>query len=194
MVSAAILAGGRARRFGGQDKSRLVVDGRPIIARQLDVLHRVAAEVFAVAPDPARFASVPLAVHADRIPNLGVIGGIYTALACAAGECVVVVACDLPFLSAPLLQRLIDLSTSDDGAWVVSARGVEPLLACYRRHAAARVREAIDAGDLKAADLGRRLRMAPLAGEALAEFGDPERLLANVNTPGDFARVQYRPS
>ena len=36
MVTAAILAGGQARRLGGQDKSRLVVGGRTILERELD--------------------------------------------------------------------------------------------------------------------------------------------------------------
>jgi len=38
MQTAAILAGGRARRLGGRDKSRLVIGGRTILERQLDVL------------------------------------------------------------------------------------------------------------------------------------------------------------
>ena len=59
-TSAAILAGGQARRFGGQDKSRLVVHGRSIIVRQVEVLQRVADEVFVVARDPERFADLGL--------------------------------------------------------------------------------------------------------------------------------------
>src|SRR3982751_3417256 len=38
MISAAILIGGRARRFGGRDKSSLLVDGRPILERQIATL------------------------------------------------------------------------------------------------------------------------------------------------------------
>ena len=36
--SAAILAGGQATRFGGRDKSALLVDGRTILDRQLAAL------------------------------------------------------------------------------------------------------------------------------------------------------------
>jgi molybdopterin-guanine dinucleotide biosynthesis protein A len=36
--SAAILAGGRASRFGGRDKSALIVNGRTILDRQLSAL------------------------------------------------------------------------------------------------------------------------------------------------------------
>jgi molybdopterin-guanine dinucleotide biosynthesis protein A len=38
MPSAAIAAGGQARRFGGRDKSGLLVEGRSILDRQLGTL------------------------------------------------------------------------------------------------------------------------------------------------------------
>jgi molybdopterin-guanine dinucleotide biosynthesis protein A len=189
--AAAILAGGQARRFGGRDKSRLVIEGRAIILRQLDVLRRVAGDVFVVASDAERFADLGLAVHADRIPNRGPIGGLHTAIDMSPVDRVIVVACDLPFLDAALLARLVELAAAHDGAWVRSPRGVEPLVACYTRQAARPIQAAIDAGRLRLGDLAGRLDMAEIAGPALAAFGPPGRLLANVNTPDEYAQVQY---
>jgi molybdopterin-guanine dinucleotide biosynthesis protein A len=150
----------------------------------------VAGEIFIVAADAARFADLALPVHADRIPDLGAIGGLLTALDVAAADRVVVVACDLPFLHAGVLARLVALSEDGDGAWVHTPRGPEPLLACYRRAAGARVREAVLAGLRRASDLGSALRMIALDEDELATYGPPDRLLANINTPGDYARVQ----
>jgi molybdopterin-guanine dinucleotide biosynthesis protein A len=192
-TSAAILAGGQARRLGGIDKCRLVVGGRPIIVRQIDILQQVARDVFIVAPDPARFSDLPLPVQVDRVPGAGALGGIYTALAAAPPGRVLVVACDLPFLHAGLLEALADRAADVDGAWVRTPRGVEPLLACYHTHAASIVRGEIDAGRLKARDLGAVLRMAEIGPDELERFGSIDELAANVNTPDDFARVQYRP-
>jgi molybdopterin-guanine dinucleotide biosynthesis protein A len=192
-TSAAILAGGQARRFGGQDKSRLVVRGRSIIIRQVEVLQRVAGEIFVVAPDPARFADLGLTVHVDRVPGTGAIGAIYTALDAARGERVIIVACDLPFLDDRLLAELVRRAEPADGAWVRTARGVEPLVACYQRHARASILDAIQAGRLKARDLGSVLQLAEISPPELDRFGSPEELLTNVNTPEDYARVQYRP-
>jgi molybdopterin-guanine dinucleotide biosynthesis protein A len=192
-TSAAILAGGQARRFGGQDKSRLVVHGRSIIVRQVEVLQRVAAEVFVVAHDPARFADLGLTVHVDRVPGTGAIGGIYTALEAARGERVIVVACDLPFLDDRLLAELVRRAASADGAWVRTTRGVEPLVACYQRQARAAILAEIQAERLKASDLGAVLRLAEIAPSELHRFGSADELLTNVNTPEDYARVQYRP-
>ena len=192
-TSAAILAGGQARRFGGQDKSRLVVHGRSIIVRQVEVLQRVADEIFIVALDPSRFADLGLTVHVDRIPGTGALGAIYTALDAAERDRVLVIACDLPFLDERLLAELVRRADPADGAWVRTTRGVEPLVACYQRHARATILEQIQAGRLKAADLGSVLRLAEISPDELDRFGSAEELLTNVNTPEDYARVQYRP-
>jgi molybdopterin-guanine dinucleotide biosynthesis protein A len=189
-IAAAIVAGGLARRFDGQDKSRLIVEGRTIITRQVAILQQVAGTIVIVANDAGRFADLGLPVYADRVPGAGAIGGIDAALHATAADRVIVVACDLPFLHAGVLARLVERAGQGDGAWVRTPRGVEPLLACYRQRARARVRAEIEAGRLKAGALGSVLSMAELGLDELAEFGAPERLLANINTPGDYARVQ----
>jgi molybdopterin-guanine dinucleotide biosynthesis protein A len=189
-ISAAIIAGGRARRFSGQDKSRLVVDGRTIIVRQMEILQRVASSVSVIGPARDYHPALALTAHPDLIADAGVLGGIYTALAVAPPGRVIVVACDMPFLHAPLLRRLAELAIGHDGAWVHTARGIEPLVACYQTTAAPTIRAAIDGGRLKAADLVDRLNMAEIGDGELATFGTPARLLANVNSADDLARVQ----
>jgi molybdopterin-guanine dinucleotide biosynthesis protein A len=189
-TAAAIVAGGRARRYAGQDKSRLVVEGRTIIVRQVEILQRVTDRVFVVGHDPARFADLGLDVYADVVADAGAMGGIYTALTVADADEVIVVACDMPFLDAALLRRLVQMSADHDGAWIRSPRGVDPLLACYRRRAAEVIRREIDGGRLKVSSLGAVLHMAEMTHDEVALYGPPDRLLANVNSPEDYARVQ----
>lgn len=189
-VAAAILAGGRAQRFGGRDKSRLVVRGRTIIVRQVEVLQRVAAHVFIVAPDAERFADVGLPVHADRIAGVGAIGGVHAALDASPLERVLVVACDMPFLDERLLTRLAELAESADAAWVRTASGPEPLLACYQRRTRTALEDAMHEGRLKLADLAGRIQVRELGGDELAAFGRVEELAANVNSPADLGKVE----
>jgi molybdopterin-guanine dinucleotide biosynthesis protein A len=188
--SAAILVGGYGRRLGGVDKSRLIVGGRSIIVRQLDVLQRISDDIFVVGREPDRFADLGVHGVVDVVEQAGAIGGIYTAVTSARHDAVIVVGCDLPFLDQGLLDALVDLASGHDGAWVRSGRGIEPLFACYRKSASARIQSRIEAGQLKAADLGASLDLAVLTGERIQAFGDPERLLANVNTPADVARIE----
>lgn len=190
-IAAAILAGGRARRFGGRDKSRLIVGGRPIIVRQVAVLQRVASRIFIVGNDPERYADMDLGVYPDVVPNAGALGGIHTALTNASADRVIVVACDMPFLHEPLLRRLADLATAADGAWVRTTRGPEPLLACYRKTAAEAVKKELDAGRMRAGDLDRVLRMAEVDEAQLAQYGAAEKLLLNVNSPDEFEKAAY---
>jgi len=189
-TAGAILAGGQARRFGGRDKSRLIVDGRSIIERQVALLRSITAEVFAVGHDPDRFADQGLPVFADRVSGAGALGGILTALESTRADRVLVLACDMPFLVEGLLRALLERAESGDGAWVRTSRGPEPLVACYRQSGRDRIREAVASGQLKASALGRQLRMQELSEEDVAVFGPPEVLLANLNTPDDFSRVQ----
>src|SRR5262245_52069675 len=94
--AAAILAGGRARRFGGETKGILRVGGVRIIDRQVAVLRDIADPVFVVAPDPDPFADLGLEVTPDLIPGCGALGGIYTAIVRSPGERTTGVACAVP--------------------------------------------------------------------------------------------------
>jgi len=183
-LAAAILAGGRARRMDGLDKSRLVVEGRAIIVRQLDALRRLTPQVFVVSSDAARFADLGVPLVPDALPGTGALGALYTALISARADWIVVIACDMPFITAAALDELVAeaAGAGGDGAWARSARGVEPLFACYRTAAAARLRALVDAGERRLAAAGGVLNMRDVDIEA--------RVLTNVNTPEDYARVQ----
>src|SRR4051812_25563620 len=153
-VSAAILAGGRARRYGGADKAALAVGGARIIDRQLAALSGVAEDIRIVANDPARYAALGLRVIPDAIADVGPLGGIYSALLDARHDPVIVLACDLPFVTAALLERLlIERGSGEEIDAVVprSARGLEPLCAVYHRRCAAAAKARIDRGALHVA-------------------------------------------
>jgi molybdopterin-guanine dinucleotide biosynthesis protein A len=189
-TAAAIVAGGQATRFGGRDKSRLNIGGESIISRQVAVLQPLTDDLFIVASQRERFADTPFRVVPDVMTGVGVLGAILTALESTDADRVLVVACDLPYLHPGLMQRLLDLAAEADGAWVKTPTGAEPLLACYRRHAAPRIRAEIQAGRLKARDLDHVLEIRAVELEELKAFGDPDRLLANINTPDDLSTIE----
>src|SRR5262249_42771698 len=142
----------------------------------------------------ARYADLGVRVVADAIAGAGPLGGLYTALLDAGHDRVLVLACDLPFVSAALLQRLATESgTSEEIDAVVprTARGLEPLCAVYRKACAGRARAQIARGDLRMTALLADLSVRELGHDALApEHG--EALFENVNTPHDYARARGR--
>ena len=46
-------------------------------------------------------------IRNDLVPRCGPIGGIYTALATSDAEGILFLSCDMPFISAKLLQRML---------------------------------------------------------------------------------------
>lgn len=202
-IAAAILAGGRARRLGGLDKPRLIVDadpsgppGRTIIVRQVDLLQRIGEPVLVVttaadrASHPSRFDDVAVSVAVDQIPDAGALGGLHAALAAAIAPRVLVVGGDMPFLNPAVLEALTQIPAHADGRWVKTSRGPEPLLACYRRGVLDRVTRLLQDGIRRASALESVLTMDALEGAALAALDPDGRVTTNVNTPEDLRRVQ----
>jgi molybdopterin-guanine dinucleotide biosynthesis protein A len=192
MSTAAILAGGRARRLGGLNKSQLVIDGRSILDRQLCVLRQVADRVIIVADDRDRFTDAGVPVFGDLVPAAGALGGIYTALSIAK-EPVMIVACDMPYLTAPFLSHVMNAARTADLAVPRSADGYHPLCACYTEACVGPIRQRLDAGQLKVIDLFGDVRVHAIEPETIATFDPDGLLLLNVNTPDDLARAHRGP-
>jgi molybdopterin-guanine dinucleotide biosynthesis protein A len=184
MWSAAILAGGRARRLGGQDKSALIVDGVRLLDRQLAALHSLTDTILLVGypgPAPASCVVVP-----DHRPGTGPLGAISTALSVATTERVLIVAVDLPFLTAAFLEFLARADEDADAVVPVSDGRWQPLCAMYRRRVAPVLDAAIDRGELAVHAAVARLNPTLIAGDSLAPFDPEHRLFANINTPDDL--------
>ena len=189
MSTAAIIAGGGAQRLGGLDKWTLAVGGRRILDRQFAVLGQVAEHVLIVTNDPHRFQSAGVRVCADLVPGAGPLGGLYTALVRSPTEHTIVVACDLPFLTAPFLRYLTSRVGAADAAVPYGADGVQPLCAVYRRACAAVIRARLERGEHRVAALTEALRIAHVDPAEIAPFDPDDTLFLNVNTPADHRRA-----
>jgi len=191
MPTAAILAGGRATRFGGRDKSALVVGGRSILERQIAELARITDDVLVVGGcedqirphGPARF--VP-----DRVPGCGPLGGLDAALAAARDDLVAIVACDMPFVTSAFVSHLLDLTRDADAVVPRTERGYHPLCAAYTRACQPAVARCLADRRLKMVELLQTVRVRELTVAEIDAFGDHNRLLANVNTPGEYEELE----
>lgn len=192
MSTAAILAGGRARRLGGLDKSQLVIDGRTVFDRQLCVLRTVVDRVIVVANEPARFAGSGVTVVEDLVADAGALGGIYTALS-SEKESVLVIACDMPYLTAPFLSYVLNAAHDADVAVPQTADGYHPLCACYTQACAGPIGRRIQTGALKVLDLFGDVHVRTIDPVEIAAFDLDGRLLFNINTPDDLARARTKP-
>jgi molybdenum cofactor guanylyltransferase len=209
--SAAILAGGQATRFGGRDKSALLVDGRTILDRQIATLAPLTADLLIVGghrsdvaqpfhpstspgyPEPVEGQDLVCGATrfvSDIVPGCGPLGGLHTALTEARGDALFLIACDMPYVSSPFIAYLLSLAGSADIVVPQSERGYHPLCAVYTRAclepAAARLADR----RLRMRELVASMRTRVVAVEDIRRFGDPDRLLANVNTPAEYADLE----
>ncbi|MGH9257734.1 MAG: molybdenum cofactor guanylyltransferase [Vicinamibacterales bacterium] len=188
--TAAILAGGQARRLGGIDKSALVVGARSILDRQLSLLRGLTPHLLIVTSDRSRMRAVDVPVVVDRIGGAGALGGLYTALIEAPTEQVLVIGCDMPFLTAPFLLYLAERGRDIEAAVPRDAHGRHPLCASYARRTAPHFQARIQAGDLRVGDALTDLPVLDIGPDELSRFNPDGRLLLNVNTPDDYARAR----
>jgi molybdenum cofactor guanylyltransferase len=190
--SAAILDGGRATRFDGQDKGGLIVGGRTILERQVAELSRVTSDILIVGRHRGRRA-VPV-VHAlvprvigDIVPGCGPLSGVHAALTEARGDAVFVVACDMPYLDAAFIVYLLGLTREADAVVPRTERGYHPLCAVYTRACLEPIARRLADRHLKMVDLLTGVRTRIVTPEELNRFGGERKLLANVNTPAEYA-------
>ena len=191
-MKGAIVAGGLATRFGGKPKGLELVAGRRILDRLVDAMLTAFGELpllVANAPDAGDWRP-GLRVVADKVPGLGALGGIYTAV-CEAPAPVVLAAWDMPFVTPELLRELAAGLESADACLPASEgpRGVEPLCAAYGPAVRSAIEDALARGDRRAIAFHDSVRVAILNGEKIRSLGDPGRLFFNVNTAEDLERA-----
>lgn len=198
-LSAAVLAGGMSRRMG-TDKALLPLrpGDPPLAAVVLERVAAVADEVFVVSPARPGYDGFGVPVVPDRWAETGTLGGIATALAVAAHEHCLVVACDLPFLSVPLLRRLAaeprdyDVlvprlpGESRQGAGLV----FQTLHAIYGRRCLPAIARRLAADQRQVIGFFPEVRVREIAAETVRVF-DPGLLsFFNANTPEAVAEAR----
>jgi molybdopterin-guanine dinucleotide biosynthesis protein A len=195
MASAAILVGGRARRFGGRDKSALLVRGKTILERQLEALAPITDDVLIVGSGFSRIAgrvalSQEYRLIPDRIPDSGPLGGLDAALAAARDDLLILLACDMPFVSSAFVAYLVSQAGGVDAVVPRTDRGYHPLCAVYTRACRPIVSERLARRALALAGVVESVRTRVIEPEDVERFGPARRLLANVNTPGEFDELE----
>ena len=189
-----ILAGGRNRRYGSH-KALAELGGTRIIDRAAGAVNAAASRVVVVANDVNVYAGAGYEVRPDLRPDLGALGGIHTALAWAdetGCDVALTVACDMPFVTASLLSRLVEAADRSSVALPASSgpRGLEPLCAVYGVGCRAAVASAIERGDRAVISFFDEVSVRILDAEEVARHGLADHMFMNVNRPGDLDRAE----
>lgn len=177
--------------MGGRDKGLMDVQGRPAVARALDLLTPICASCFISANrNKERYAKLGIGeVIGDLRPGFqGPLAGIEAILpvleATSGIETLLLLPCDLPLLSADVPRQLFEELNAHPGKDIIYAQtGSQPhyLCAALRTKALANLAEQLDKGD-KAVH-----RWYAHCSSAALEFsGDLAKGFVNINRAEDL--------
>gem|GEM_PF-567991 len=137
-VGAVVLAGGLARRMGGDDKGLIPLAGRPMVAHVIAAIQpAVAALVINANRNHDRYAQygVPIVkdAHADYP---GPLAGLAAGIEALGTSLVFMCPCDSPFVSAALVNTLVDGIGDADVSAAHDGDRLQPVFAVVRSHCA----------------------------------------------------------
>jgi len=184
---AGVLIGGRSRRMGSPKALLEFPDGRTLVEHVVESARAVAAEVCLLGeltPLPPALAGV--AALADYVPGGGPLAGLAALMQHAPERWGLLVACDMPRLAPPVLERLLARRGGEVDAvafWQDEQECVyHACCALYHPRVFPQVVEELTKGKGSVQRLLRGIRVAGLT-PTTAEAAQ----LTNVNTPAELA-------
>lgn len=186
-VTALILAGGRGRRMGGQDKGLLEVGGRALIET---ILQAIAPQVSAILinanRNQTRYRRYGYPVLADALPNFqGPLAGFAVGLRHCATDELAILPCDSPFVPHDLVARLRQARQREQAEIAVVHDGarLQPVHALLHKGALPSLDAFLETGDRKIERWYGQQRIA------LADFSAYAPGFVNLNRPEDGRRL-----
>jgi molybdopterin-guanine dinucleotide biosynthesis protein A len=190
-VCAVILAGGQSSRMGC-NKALLDMGGAPLIRILIDRIRPVTDNILISSNDRQSYGFLNFPVIPDLFPGHGPLAGFHSAMIRDSCPLYLILACDLPNLKTPLLQRLVSIAEGFDAAIPRTSDGLaHPLCAVYRRTCLPSVEFALSRGANKVIEtfLHDSLSIRWVDPDE-GQFKDAD--LANINTPEDLQNLTSR--
>jgi len=187
-IAAFILAGGASRRMG-TDKSQLLLDGKSFLEHVAAALATISSEVTVVGQPPSDSTNLP---HLpDVYPNWGALGGVHTALASSDAAWCLIVACDFPFVTAALFDRLASLRSGFEAVAPIQDDGIpQPLCTFYKtKPCLVRAEALINSGERKPVALLQSVQTRWVPFTEIDDLPGADEFFDNINTAADYDRI-----
>lgn len=189
--SAVLLAGGQSSRMG-VDKAGLEIDNIPLWSRQVEMLRESGAEEIFISGRPdGPYAGSGLQIVSDDGKSVGPLSGLVASLQRARHSLLLVLAVDMPRMSATYLRTLFN--EIRPGLGVVPERGgrFEPLAAIYPVECLALAERFLDEGKYALQQfVAEAVRAGLMTPRRVKE--EEEILFSNINTPSDLSDFKAR--
>jgi len=130
----AILAGGKSRRFG-TEKAMASIGKHSLMEIAIDLARKLAVHIFVIGDMKADRLPGHIALHSDKMPGNGPLGGIHTALDHAITPYVFLLPCDMPLMIPDVYFELASYRGENRPVVAVSHTGLEPLVSLWPKNA-----------------------------------------------------------
>lgn len=189
-LTAAILVGGQSRRMG-TNKALLAItpDGATVVETVARALAMVAHEVVLAGAATVDYAFLGLPRLDDTVPGAGPLGGIQAVLDAASGSHVLVVGCDMPFLSVDLLRYMAAHPRDYDALVPVLGRP-QPLHAIYAPSCLPLIDASLQAGRYQVTGWFAQANVREIDRETIRRHDPSLRSCFNMNTPTDVEQAR----
>ena len=185
--TALILAGGDSRRMG-QDKAALVLDGKTLLERVTATMQQVFPKVVVSVRQLRGGVVVPQVC--DEQEASGPLAGLIAGLSQVDTPWVFAVACDMPFVTPAIVNRLAELRNGFQAVVPVVGGYQQPLAAFYAASALETMRASLAAGDRSLRGTLEKLEVRYVNEAELRECDPQLRSFFDLGTPQDFQAAQ----
>ncbi|MCL1043362.1 molybdenum cofactor guanylyltransferase MobA [Shewanella marisflavi] len=180
-IDAVILAGGMARRMGGNDKGLVELNDRPMIQHAIDRIKPQVKQILINANrNQSRYAEFGYPVLSDEDSGyLGPLAGMITALGQTQADYLMVVPCDCPLLPTDLVQRMLSAIQAEGAEMAVASDGKreQPVVLLMKPALRESMKAFLDAGERKIDFWYAKHHCV------VCDFSDQPNAFVNVNTP-----------
>jgi molybdenum cofactor guanylyltransferase len=189
-ISAVILAGGKARRMGGEDKGLIELQGRPLLDYIISALRPQVGEILINANrNLGRYSAFGYPVKQDMLGDFfGPLVGMATGMQATVKPYLLTVPCDSPFVPTQLVESLYRALISETAEISVAHDGVrmQPVFALLDCQLLPSLLDYLNEGGRKIDTWYAQQRLT------LADFSASSEMFLNLNTPEDKIELESR--
>ncbi len=188
LVTAVVLAGGRARRMGGQDKGLLDIAGQMLVEHITTALEPQVDHIAINANrNVEQYAALGYPVWQDVVDDFqGPLAGMLTALKKSTDAFVLTLPCDGPIVASDLVWRMLAQQRLEDSDIVVAHNGerLQPVYCLLRTALMESLSQFLQSGERKIDNWFSQ------HGFAVCDFSDNPDMFLNANTPEELTALE----
>lgn len=182
-----LLAGGQSRRFGSP-KAFATHEGHSFYRYSLNALRPICDEIVIVTRPESKDLfpdTVRVTTDLEAFSGMGPLAGILSAMELLEADRYVVLPCDMPFIEAGVMRRLLELHHGDISSAMVEGKR-HPLVSVWNANVKPTIKQALLDGDRRVMHVQAQHESQWIEGALLTNT--PKIAFKNVNTPCELER------